>query len=136
MPTAHTNIGYADALARRVIGILAILAGLTCIEGFFFSMPFLTELVLALLFAAALYFVLAGFRSATGVLGIFGMLLAALFAYLAVTHRGTVALAIGLVVGADGLITAAKAWSPLNALFHRDTHAADAQWGLPAARVH
>lgn len=129
MPAAHTNIGHADALARRIIGALAIVAGATCIEGFFFATPFLSELVLAHLFVAGLFFVLAGFRGGTGVIGVLGMALAVLFTWLAVTHQGMVAFIIGLAVGADGLITAAKAWSPLNALFHKDTHDADPYWG-------
>jgi hypothetical protein len=136
MTTAHTNVGHADALARRILGTFAIVAGLASLEGFFFAMPFLTWLVLCFMFATGLFFLLAGFKGGTGVLGFLAMALAALDAWLALTHRGDVALVIGVIAGADALITAARAWSPVNALFHKDTHDADPDWGWPTAQVH
>ncbi|HUL04353.1 MAG TPA: hypothetical protein VLV16_14120 [Gemmatimonadales bacterium] len=136
MTTAHTNVGHADALARRIVGTFAIVAGAASLEGFFFAMPFLTWLVLAFMFSTGLFFLLAGFHGGTGVLGFLTMALAVLDGWLALNHLGTWALLLGLAAGADALVTAARAWSPLNALFHRDTHDADAEWGWPAAPVH
>ena len=137
MSIAHTNIGHADALARRISGAFALLAGIVAIDGFFRAMPFLTWLVLAFMFSTGLFFLLAGYwRGGTGAFGLGLMLLAVADGWLAVMHYGAWALGLGVVVAADGYITAQLGWSPLNALFHTDTHQADGQWTLPHAGAH
>ena len=134
--TAHSNVGHADAIARRTLGSFVILGGLASLEGFFFAMPFLTWLILCFMFATGLFFLLAGTRGGTGIIGFFMMALAGLDAWLALKHQGQLALLIGLVVGADAFITAQRGWSPLNALFHKDTHDGDSEWTLPTASAH
>jgi hypothetical protein len=137
MTATHSNVGHADAVARRIIGTFAIVGGLASLGGFFWAMPFLTWLVLAFMFATGLFFLMAGFHGGTGVLGLIAMALPPLFAWLALKDLGYVAAFIGVVVGVDALITAQRAYSPLNALFHRDTHTADADWTLgPPAGAH
>jgi len=130
MTQSRSNVGHVDAIARRVSGTFAVLAGVVSIDGFFRAMPFLTWLVLAFMLATGLFFITGGMRGGTLILGIVVMALTVLDGWLAVMHMGRWALLIGLAVGVDTFITARIGYSPINAVFGKDTHDADAEWSL------
>jgi len=136
MTQARSNVGHVDAIARRVSGVFAVLAGIVSIDGFFRAMPFLTWLVLAFMVATGLFFVTGGMRGGTLILGIPVMALSVADGWLAVIHEGRWALLIGLIFGADTFITAQRGWSPINAIFGKDTHDADSEWSLHGAAAH
>ena len=136
MATHSTNVGRVDALARRIVGGLAVLGGLVSLNGFFWSMPFLTWVVLAAMMATGLFFLLGGLRGGTGLFGLLLMALTVLDGWLALRHQGQWALIAGLIVGADGFLTASRGWSVVNALLHKDTHDADPEWSLTTAAAH
>jgi hypothetical protein len=129
-------MGHIDALSRRIIGTFAVLAGIVSLDSFFRAMPFLSWLVLVFMFCTGLFFLIGGVRGGTGIFGFLVMMLAVFDGWLAVMHQGHWALLISLIVAADAFITAAIGWSPLNAVLHKDTHDADAQWSLPTASAH
>jgi hypothetical protein len=129
MKVTH-NMGHVDALSRRTIGALAVLAGITSLKGFVHGFPLLTWLVLVLMFVTGLFFLEGGWRGGTGIRGGFTMLLAGVDAFLAIKGWGVWALVIGLIVAIDAFSTAQIGWSPFNALVHRDTHEADHEWEL------
>lgn len=125
------NIGHFDAVSRRVVGGLAVLAGLVSLNGFFWSLGFLTWVVFAMMIALGFFYITGGLRGGSAV---FGMLLIAFTlvdAWLALHHHGAWALLIGVVAAAVGYITAEIGWCPINALFKKDTHTVDAEWGTP-----
>lgn len=136
MASVHTNVGRYDALSRRVVGVLLILGGLVSLDSFFWSMGFLTWVVLSIMMATGLFFLMAGLRGGTGIFGLLLMMLTALDGWLALRHQGNWALLIGVIVGADAFLTAQKGWSPINALLGKDTHDADGEWGPPTAAAH
>src|ERR1700693_2816393 len=51
------NIGRFDAISRRVVGACAVLGGLASLEGFFWSMGFLTWVLLAMMIALGLFYI-------------------------------------------------------------------------------
>jgi hypothetical protein len=128
--SAHPNVGRADAWSRRIVGSFAAVAGIVSVDSFFRAMPFITWLVLSFMLCTGLFFLMAGWRGGTAIFGGAVMALAVVDAWLALIHAGYWALVVGLVVGADAWITAWWGWSPLNAVFGRDTHDADAEWEL------
>jgi hypothetical protein len=136
MTTSRSNVGHVDALSRRIIGTFAALAGIVSLNSFFWSMPFLSWLVLVFMFCTGLFFLIGGVRGGTGVFGFLVMLLAVFDGWMAVLRMGHWALLVSWIVAADAFITASLGWSPVNALLHRDTHDADSWWALPPAGVH
>jgi hypothetical protein len=126
--SAHPNVGRADAWSRWIMGSFAIVAGIVSIDAFFEAMPFITWLVLSFMLVTGLFYLMAGWRGGTAIFGAGVMALAVLDGWLALSHAGYWALVAGLVIGADAWITAWWGFSPLNALLHRDTHDADAEW--------
>jgi len=124
------NIGHVDAIARRTVAWLAVLSGLAAVDDVFSAMPFLTWLVLAIAATTGLFFLMGGLRGGTGIFGFVLIALSVVDGWLAVLHFGQWALAISLIVAADGFITAHYGWSPINGLLHRDTHDADPEWAL------
>ena len=49
------NIGHFDAISRRVVGALAVLAGVASLNGFFWSMGFLTWVLFAMMIALGFF---------------------------------------------------------------------------------
>jgi hypothetical protein len=135
MAQMHTNVGHVDALARRIVGSLAVLGGIMSLDRVFRAGPFLTWIVLAFMFTTGLFFLIGGFRGGTGLFGLLLMAITVADAWLALIHQGPWALLVGVILAADGFITA-EFGSPLNRLLHRDTHDADREWMLPGAGAH
>jgi hypothetical protein len=135
MKHAHTNVGHVDALARRIIGAAAALGGLMTLDWIFRAMPFLTWIVLAFTFTTGLFFLMDGFKNGPGIFGLLLMALSVAFGWLAMMHLGPWALLLGVIVAADGFITA-EFGSPLYRLLHKDTHDADGHWTIRRAGVH
>jgi hypothetical protein len=135
MTHRQTNVGRIDALARRTTGALAVLGGLMSLDWIFRPMGGLTWMVLAFTFTTGLFFLMGGLRGGMGYFGLLLMLISVADAWLALIHQGAWALLLGVVVAADGFITA-EFGSPLNRLLHKDTHEADRDWIRPRAGVH
>jgi hypothetical protein len=132
MARIYHNVGRFDALARRVAGGFALLAGLVSLSGFFGPFPLLTWIILALMFCTGIYFVIPGMRGGTAIFGVLLALVAVLDGWLAVTHRGVLALLVGVIFALDGFVTPLIG-SPLNALLGRDTHDREKEWQTPHA---
>ena len=135
MTHTQTNVGHVDGLARRIIGGAAVRGALMSLDAIFRGGPFLTWIVLSFTFTVGLFFLMGGFRSGTGYFGILLMALSVADAWMALNHLGQWALIAGIIVAADGFLTAAYG-SPLNRLLHKDTHDADRDWMLTSASAH
>jgi Inner membrane protein YgaP-like, transmembrane domain len=125
------NVGHFDAVSRRVVGVWAVLGGLASLNGFFWSMGFITWIVLAFMVATGFFYLMAGMRGGTAIFGFLLIVVSLLDGWLALRHEGTWALILGLVVGAVGFTTAQMGWCPINQLLRKDTHDADAEWLHP-----
>src|ERR1043166_8066761 len=131
MTRINSNVGHFDAISRRVVAPCALLGGLASLDGFFWSMGFLTAILIAIMIALGFFYITGGFRGGSAVFGIVLILLAVLDGWLALHHQGTWALRVGGVVAVDGFVTAATGWSPINRLLGKDTHYVDQEWATP-----
>src|SRR2546430_3649975 len=61
MAQARINVGPLDAHARQVAGALAIIGGLTALDGFFQALGFLTWIVCAAMMYVGIIFAMGGF---------------------------------------------------------------------------
>ena len=125
------NIGRFDAISRRVVGACAVLGGLASLEGFFWSMGFLTWVLLAMMIALGFFYITGGLRGGSAVFGLLLIALSLLDGWLALHHEGAWALLTGVLVAAVGFITAEIGWCPINSLFKKDTHNVDQEWAAP-----
>jgi hypothetical protein len=125
------NIGHFDAVSRRVVGALAVLAGVASLDGFFWSMGFLTWVLLAMMIAAGFFYITGGLHGGSAVFGFLLIGFSVLDGWLALHHQGAWALLIGVIAAAVGFITAEIGWCPINALLRKDTHNVDAEWATP-----
>jgi len=128
--THAQNVGHVDALARRIVAWFAVVCGLVSIEYVFGAMPFISWLFLSVAFVTGLFFLMGGLRGGTAIFGLMLMALAAIDGWLAVQHYGNWALVLSGIVAIDGFVTAYSGYSPINAVMHKDTHTADAEWAL------
>jgi hypothetical protein len=135
MTHTHTNVGHVDALARRIVGAIAVVNGVMALDYVFWAMPFLTWLVYAFAITTGLFFLMGGFKGGTGFFGLLLMALTVADGWAALTHRGAWALLVGIIVAVDAFITA-EFGSPLNRVLHKDTHDADSDWMLAARAAH
>jgi hypothetical protein len=131
MARITSNVGHFDAMSRRVVGTCALLGGLASLDGFFWSMGFLTAILLAMMIALGFFYITGGLRGGSAVFGIVLILLSVLDGWLALHHQGSWALLVGVVVGVDGFVTAGAGWSPINRLLGKDTHYVDQEWVAP-----
>jgi hypothetical protein len=127
------NIGRFDAISRRVVGACALLGGLASLEGFFWSMGFLTWVLLAMMIALGSFYPTGGLRGGSAVFGLLLIALSLLDGWLALHHEGAWALLTGVLVAAVGFITAEIGWCPINSLLGKDTHTVDPDWAVPHA---
>lgn len=127
------NVGRFDAISRRVVGTCAVIGGLGTLDGFFWSMGFLTWIVLAMMISLGFFYITGGLRGGSAIFGFLLIALSVLDGWLALHHEGTWALLIGVVVAAAGFITAEIGWCPINSMFKKDTHSVDSEWAMPHA---
>lgn len=113
MALASVNVGSADARARRIAGILALLGGITALDAFFQPVGFLTWIVCAAMVYVAILLVMGGFREGTGPLGIVLALLAALDAWLPLHHLGYWGLIGGVALAGWTFLTARSRQDPV-----------------------
>jgi hypothetical protein len=105
-----TNIGHFDAMSRRVVAAGAVLAGAASLDGFFWSMGFLTCILLAMMIALGFFYITGGLRGGSAIFGVLLIALSVLDGWLALRHEGAWALLVGVIVGAAGFITAELGW--------------------------
>jgi hypothetical protein len=127
------NVGRFDGISRRVVGACAVLGGLASLDGFFWSMGFLTWILLAMMIALGFFYITGGLRGGSAIFGFLLIALSLLDGWLALRHEGSWALLVGAIVGAVGFITAETGWCPINSLLGKDTHDADREWAAPRA---
>lgn len=131
MTRLHGNMGRFDSIARRVVGAIAVLAGLASLNGFVNNMFFLTAILIAMMIALGFFFITGGLRGGSAVFGLLLIALALLDGWLALHHEGAWALLAGVSVAAFAFITAQIGWCPINSMLGKDTHNADPDWATP-----
>src|SRR6059036_1859344 len=88
MAQARINVGPLDARARQVAGTLAIVGGLTALDGFFQALGFLTWIVCAAMMYVGILFAMGGFKDGTAAFGYPLLILSVLDAWLPTVHKG------------------------------------------------
>src|SRR5947209_6804345 len=88
MAKAAVNVGPLDARARQLAGALAIVGGLTALDGFFQGLGFLTWIVCAVMMYCGLLLAMGGFKDGTAVFGYPLLILSVLDAWLPLVHQG------------------------------------------------
>ena len=91
----------------------------------------LQPVLFAMMIALGFFYITGGLRGGSAVFGILLIAFTVVDGWLALHHHGAWALLIGVVAAAVGYITAEIGWCPINALFGKDTHKVDAEWGTP-----
>src|SRR5437764_6589695 len=124
MAQAGINVGPFDARARQVAGALAIIGGLTALNGFFQALGFLTWIVCAAMMYVGILFALGGFKDGTAQFGHPLLSLSVLDAWLPLVHKGYWGLIAGLFVAIGALQTARTRVCPINGLLGVNTAAA------------
>src|SRR2546428_13860988 len=89
MAQARINVGPLDAHARQVAGVLAIIGGLTALDGFFQALGFLTWVVCAAMMYVGIIFAMGGFKDGTAGFGVPPFILSGLDAWLPILHKGS-----------------------------------------------
>src|SRR2546422_7824451 len=82
MAQPRITVGPLDAPARQVAGALAIIGGLTALDGFFQALGFLTWIVCAAMMYVGIIFAMGGFKDGTAVFGFPLLILSVLDAWL------------------------------------------------------
>jgi hypothetical protein len=127
MAQARINVGPLDARARVVAGALALLGGLTALDGFFQALGFLTWIVCAAMMYVGVLFAMGGFKDGTAAFGFPLLSLSVLDAWLPLIHKGYWGLIAGIVVAIGAFQTARTRVCPINALLGvNTTHASSA----------
>ena len=127
MAQARINVGPLDARARIVAGALALLGGLTALDGFFQALGFLTWIVCAAMMYVGVLFAMGGFKDGTAAFGFPLLILSVLDAWLPLIHKGYWGLIAGIVVAIGAFQTARTRVCPINALLGvNTTHASSA----------
>src|SRR5256886_15442954 len=124
MAQAGINVGPFDARARQVAGALAIIGGLTALDGFFQALGFLTWIVCAAMMYVGILYAMGGFKDGTAVFGYPLLALSVLDAWLPLVHKGYWGLIAGLFVAVGAFQTARTRVCPINGLLGVNTAAA------------
>src|SRR3989449_10724168 len=98
MAQPRITVGPLDAPARQVAGALAIIGGLTALDGVFQALGFLTWIVCAGMMYVGIIFAMGGFKDGTAVFGFPLLILSVLDAWLPIIHKGYWGLLAGLFV--------------------------------------
>jgi len=115
------NVGALDARARRVAGTLAVLGGLTALDGFFQALGFLTWIVCAAMMYVGILLAMGGFKDGTALFGYPLLILSVLDAWLPLVHKGYWGLIAGVFVAVGAFQTARTRVCPVNALLGVNT---------------
>lgn len=126
MAQARINVGPLDARARVVAGVLALLGGLTALDGFFQALGFLTWIVCAAMMYVGILLAMGGFKDGTAPFGYPLLILSVLDAWLPLIHKGYWGLIAGVVVAIGAFQTARTRVCPINALLGVNTAAGSA----------
>src|SRR5213083_49648 len=121
MAQARINVGPLDARARQVAGALAIVGGLTALDGFFQALGFLTWIVCAAMMYVGILFAMGGFKDGTAAFGYPLLILSVLDAWLPLIHKGYWGLLGGIIVALGAFQTARTRVCPINALLGVNT---------------
>jgi len=121
MAQARINVGPLDAHARQVAGALAIIGGLTALDGFFQALGFLTWIVCAAMMYVGIIFAMGGFKDGTAVFGFPLLILSMLDAWLPLIHKGYWGLLAGIFVAVGAFQTARTRQCPVNGLMGVNT---------------
>src|SRR5213596_1262740 len=121
MAQARINVGPFDARARQVAGGLAIVGGLTALDGFFQALGFLTWIVCAAMMYVGIVYAMGGFKDGTAQFGYPLLILAVLDAWLPLLHKGYWGLIAGAVVALGAFQTARTRVCPVNSLLGVNT---------------
>src|SRR2546426_1643167 len=114
MAQARINVGPLDAHARQVAGVLAIIGGLTALDGFFQALGFLTWIVCAAMMYVGIIFAMGGFKDGTAVFGFPLLILSVLDAWLPLIHKGYWGLLAGIFVAVGAVPTPRTRPCPLH----------------------
>ena len=121
MAQARINVGPLDARARQVAGALAIVGGLTALDGFFQALGFLTWIVCAAMMYVGIILAMGGFKDGTAVFGFPLLILSVLDAWLPMVHKGYWGLLAGIFVAVGAFQTARTRQCPINGLLGVNT---------------
>src|SRR5438876_9306937 len=121
MAQPRINVGPLDARARQIAGVLAIVGGLTALDGFFQALGFLTWIVCATMMYVGILFALGGFKDGTAAFGYPLLILSVLDAWLPIVHKGYWGLIAGVVVAIGAFQTARTRQCPINGLLGVNT---------------
>src|ERR1051326_6424699 len=120
---AGINVGSFDSRARQEDGWLAIIGGLTALDGFFQALGFLTWIVCAAMMYVGILFAMGGFKDGTAAFGYPLLILSVLDAWLPLVHKGYWGLIAGLFVAIGAFQTARTRVCPINGLLGVNTAA-------------
>ena len=123
MAQARINVGPLDARARQVAGALAIIGGLTALDGFFQALGFLTWIVCTVMMYVGALLAMGGFKDGTAAFGYPLLLLSILDAWLPLIHKGYWGLIAGVFVALGAFQTARTRQCPINSLLGVNTAA-------------
>jgi len=123
MAQTRINVGPLDARARQVAGTLAIIGGLTALDGFFQALGFLTWIVCAAMMYVGILFAMGGFKDGTAQFGYPLLILSVLDAWLPMVHKGYWGLIGGAFVALGAFQTARTRVCPINGLLGVNTAA-------------
>src|SRR3989441_9682448 len=121
MAQPRINVGPLDARARQVAGALAIVGGLTALDGFFQALGFLTWIVCAAMMYVGILFAMGGFKDGTAASGYPLLILSAPDASRPTVHQGYWGLIAGAVVAIGAFQTARTRQCPINGLLGVNT---------------
>jgi hypothetical protein len=126
MAQPRINVGPLDARARQVAGALAIVGGLTALDGFFQALGFLTWIVCAVMMYVGILFAMGGFKDGTAAFGYPLLILSVVDGWLPTVHKGYWGLIAGAVVAVGAFQTARTRQCPVNGLLGVNTAAGSA----------
>src|SRR2546423_1979857 len=121
MAQARINVGPLDAHARQVAGALAIIGGLTALDGFFQALRVLTLIVCAAMMYLGIIFAMGGFKDGTAVFGFPLLILSVLDAWLPLIHKGYWGLLAGIFVAGRAFASGRTRPGPRDGVVGADT---------------
>src|SRR2546426_11482659 len=114
MAQGRINVGPLDARARQVAGALAIVGGLTALDGFFQALGFLTWIICAAMMYVGIILAMGGFKDGTAVFGFPLLILSVLDTWLPVVHKGYWGLVAGVFLAVGAVPTGRAPPGPVN----------------------
>src|SRR3982074_1966982 len=123
MAQPRINVGPLDARARQVAGALAIVGGLTALDGFFQALGFLTWIVCAAMMYVGILFAMGGFKDGPSQRRYSPLVLCVLDAWLPMVHQGYWGLIAGVIFAATAPQPARMGACPLHGLLGVNTAA-------------